>query len=282
MKLNPSPSWLIHILACYGRGQEWLLMQRRLCVIIYCVWFLAVLFIVIVWRIYAGRGCDSFIGSSRCAGARLDNPGTREQQHALLLVKSTQKELLIGIVLLDGFDSLDLMIHHHLQIVKLYLAWTYIKIWREKATQGMEIFKTEIIWQETQACWMAEWCRPRPSDWPTPVWHPGRRSKPVQNVTTVAHLHHSLPVRSSFYCHAIYHLVYRLTIPWSSLTSLPRPAHHNDFLIKSPTHQEIQLVRKWAIIRKNTSVSFLWDGVWNAVEAFIAFLKWEIGKQDHH
>ena len=122
-----------------------------------------------------------------------------------------------------------------------------------------------------------------PSYWPPPLHShsptPGRRSKPVPDVTTAAHLHHSLPVRSSFYCHAIYLGVYRLTIPWPSLACLPRP--HITMTLWSdhfPTHQEIQLVRKWAIIRKNTSVSSLWDRVWNAAEAFIAFFNWEFGK----
>ena len=127
---------------------------------------------------------------------------------------------------------------------------------------------------------------PWSSDWPppstAPAWHQGRRSKPVPDVTTAAHLHHSLPVRSSFNCHAVHRRVYRLTIPWSSLACLPRPhITMTPWSDRSPTHHEIQLVRKWAIIRKNTSMSFLWDGVWNAAEAFIAFFEWEIGKQAH-
>ena len=66
-----------------------------------------------------------------------------------------------------------------------------------------------------------------PSYWPPPLHShsptPGRRSKPVPDVTTAAHLHHSLPVRSSFHCHAVHHRVYKLTIPWSRLAWLPHP-----------------------------------------------------------
>ena len=112
-----------------------------------------------------------------------------------------------------------------------------------------------------------------------PSLTPGRRSKPVPDVTTAAPLHQSLRVRSSFHCQGVHHRVYRLR-PWPC-PGLPRPPH-NDSLIRSLSHPPRNTIsQKWAIIRKNTSVSFLWDRVWNAVEAFIAFFEWELRKQAH-
>ena len=69
----------------------WLLMERAaaLCNNILCMVSCCPLFIVILWRMPAGPACDSFIGSSRWAGASLDISGSRDQsgiQHYSLLL----------------------------------------------------------------------------------------------------------------------------------------------------------------------------------------------------
>ena len=66
---------------CWWRG--------RLCNNILCMVSCCPLFIVILWRMPAGPACDSFIGSSRWAGASLDISGSRDQsgiQHYSLLL----------------------------------------------------------------------------------------------------------------------------------------------------------------------------------------------------